>query len=116
MDSPMVLAVTKRIRELCGTQGMLYAAGCSMMTATNKTTARSVLKAVEVDGVIVCRSSWSEQERDSICSEVETLQSEVSIMRCPGCSGCDEATGTPGTLSNISPLVELIAAMKDRST
>lgn len=87
---------------------MLHAAGFGMMTATNMTTARSVLNSTDISGVIVCKHLWSEQERDVIHSEVKQLRSDMPIMRCPGCTGCEEENGIRGKLLHISPLVDLI--------
>ena len=114
MVSPTVLTVTKRLAHLCGAQSLLYAAGFGMMTATNLTSARSVLNSIDVSGVIVCKHSWSEQERDAIQSEVSQLCRDMPIMRCPGCTGCEEESGTRGKLLHISPLVDLITQIETK--
>ena len=110
MNRPTVLAITKRTAELCGTQSLLYAAGLDLVTATNMMAARSVINAIRVRGVIVCRGSWSDDERDGIVSELATNYPEITVtIRCPGCTGCDEATHTPGSLSDTLPLEQLMA-------
>lgn len=108
MVSPTVLTVTKRLADLCGAQSLLYAAGFGVVTATNLTTARSLLNSVEISGVIVCKHSWSEQEREEIHSEMSQLRSDMPLMRCPGCTGYEEENGVRGKLLHISPLVDLI--------
>jgi hypothetical protein len=108
MVSPTVLTITKRLADLCGSQSLLHAAGFGMMTATNITTVRSVLNSIDISGVIVCKHSWSDQERDAIQSEVSQLCKDMPIMRCPGCTGCEEENGIRGKLLHISPLVDLI--------
>jgi hypothetical protein len=111
--SAKVLVITKRTAELCGTQSLLYAAGFELVTATSMSVARSVMKAIKLKGVIVCKGSWTEEERDGIVSDLTANHPEVTvIMRCPGCTGCDEATRTPGTLSDTLPLTQLITAIK----
>jgi hypothetical protein len=112
MTSPTVLTVTRRLADLCGAQSMLYAAGFGMMTATNLITARSVLNSIDISGVIVCKHSWSDQERDAIQSEVSQLCGDMPIMRCPGCTGCEEENGVRGKLLHISPLVALITQIE----
>jgi hypothetical protein len=111
LNCPKVLAITKRTAQLCGTQPLLYEAGFALMTATSMDIARSIIKAVAVKGVIVCRGSWSEQESASIVAELAADHPEITvILRCPGCTGCGEASHTPGTLSDISSLAVLISA------
>ena len=116
MKCPTVLAITKRTAELCGTQPLLYEAGFALVTATSMDVARSVIKAIAVKAVIVCRGSWSEEERESIISELAADHPEVTIIvRCPGCTGCDEASHTPGTLSDTQVLTKLLS-VKTAST
>lgn len=106
LDHRKVLAITKRTAELCGTQSILHSAGFEWVTAT-----RCVIKARAVKGVIVCLHSWSEEERESIASEVSTNHPEVTIIvRCPGCTGCDEASCTPGALGDTQRFTNLIAS------
>lgn len=107
-----ILAITKRLSELCGTQGMLYAAGMQLVTATNMVAARVTLNALNVQAVILCRESWSASERDSMILELRTMYPELTVLvRCPGCTGCDEATGMPGQLNDETPIASLIAAL-----
>lgn len=109
---PKVLAITKRPAELCGTQALLYGQGFDLVTATNMAVARTVISAMRVKGVIVCRHSWSDEERENIVSELATNHPEVTvILRCPGCTGCDEKTHTPGTLCDTLPLKNLVKAL-----
>jgi glutaredoxin len=112
MNQPKVLAITKRTADLCGTQALLYGAGFDLLTATSMLAARSVIKAIRVKGVIVCRHSWTDQERDSIVADLADNYPEVEVVvRCPGCDGCDEATHTPGILSNTLALTQLMMAL-----
>jgi hypothetical protein len=111
LNHPRVLAITKHTAVLCGTQSLLYGAGFDLVTATSMIAARSVIKAMQVRGVIVCLDSWSEQERDSIVAEIANYPEVVIIVRCPGCTGCDEATHTRGILSDSLPLTQLIVAL-----
>lgn len=106
MNSLKVLAMTKRDAELCGTQSLLCRAGFELVTATSMTLAQS---ASGVKGAIVCRGSWSEQERENIVSELAT--SVKVIVRCPGCTGWVEPSQTPGTLSDTTFLTTLISAL-----
>jgi len=107
-----VLAITKRTAELCGTQALLYRAGFELVTATNIATARSLIRALRIKAVIICRHSWTDEERDTIVSDLMANHPEVAvILRCPGCTGCDEATDTPGTLSDTLPLTRLVGAI-----
>jgi hypothetical protein len=114
MTSPTVLTVTKRLPDLCGSQSLLYAAGFGMMTATNLTTAKSLLNSLDISGVILCRHSWSDEDRDAIQSELSQLRSDMPIMRCPGCTGCEEENDVRGKLLHIAPLVELITQIEAR--
>jgi hypothetical protein len=111
LNCPKVLAITKRPAELCGTQPLLHGEGFELVTATSMAVARCVIKSIALKGVIVCWGSWSEQERESIVSELAANHPEVTIiMRCPGCTGCDEASHTPGTLSDTLALSKLVSA------
>jgi len=77
------------------------------------TAALSVVKALGIRNVIVCLHSWTEQERESIVSELAAKHPEVPvIVRCPGCHGHDEESHTPGTLSDSQFLPELISAVR----
>lgn len=107
-----VLAITKRTAELCATQSLLYAAGLQLVTATNINAACSVINGMRVRAVIVCRNSWSEEERQSIVSQLAALCPELPVlMHCPGCTGCDEAAGRAGRLSDALPLTQLLSAI-----
>lgn len=95
-----VLAITKRTAELCSTQSLLYRDGFELVTATNMTTARCVMKSITVRGVFVCRDSWSEQERESIISELVAGHPDVTIiMRC---AKCNRTTHTARALSDFA--------------
>lgn len=110
-----VLAITKRTAELCATQSLLYAAGLELVTATNMNAARSVLNSGMVKGVIVCKSSWSDEECEEIFRELKEIRPKVTIvMRCPGCSGCDEARGIAGIMDDVGPLTTLIAGINQQ--
>lgn len=112
MQYPKVLAVTKRMAELCGAQSLLYTAGFQLIAATNLDVATSVIKATPINGVIVCKHSWSDAEREGIARQVATLGiANGVVMRCPGCSGCDEPNQVPGTLCDTAALSQLLAAM-----
>ncbi len=112
---PTVLAITKRPAELCATQALLYGAGFDLVTATNMAAARSVVKGMAIEAVMVCKHSWASDERDRIVSELARLDSAIDVMiRCPGCTGCDEAAGKPGKLDDERPLVQLMAAVRER--
>jgi hypothetical protein len=107
-----VLAITKRTAELCATQTLLYGAGYELVTATNMSIARVVMKAKRVGGVIVCRHSWSDEERESIVSDLAEKYPDVTtVVRCPGCTGCDEAGHKPGTFCDALPFTQLMTAM-----
>ena len=106
-----MLAITKRTAQLCDTQSLLHGAGFGLLTATSMDVARSIIKAISVRAVIVCRGSWSVQERDSIVSELAANHPEVTItVRCPGCTGCDEVSDAPGELSDTEALTKLLSA------
>jgi len=117
LSCPKVLAITKRTAELCATQSHLFMAGFELLTATNMLGARSMKKAVDVKAVIVCKHSWSDDEREMISCEVAALRPEAAlVMRCLGCTECDLAADWPGTLSDTAPLTQLISAMATSST
>jgi CheY-like chemotaxis protein len=106
LNSKKVLALTKRDADSCGTQSLLCGAGFELVTVNSMTLARC---ASGVKGAIVCRGSWSEQERENIVSELAAL-SKV-IVRCPGCTGWVETSQTPGVLSDTKFLTSLISAL-----
>ena len=56
---PKVVAITKRTADLCATQSVLYSKGFELITATNMNVALSIINAMSVKGVIICRGSWS---------------------------------------------------------
>jgi hypothetical protein len=110
--STKVLAISKRLADLCGTQSLLYSAGLELVTTTNIRAARSTIHALGIRAVVVCRNSWSEAERESMISELQALRPELTvIMRCPGCTGCDEAASGAGCMLDQAPLTRLIAAL-----
>jgi hypothetical protein len=76
-----ILAISTHTAELCAQQSLLYAAGFQLVTATNVTVALSVIRAMQVMGVIICRSSWSEEEREKIAAEIGALSPELAILR-----------------------------------
>lgn len=92
METPSkVLALTKRLSELCELQSMLYSAGLELVTATNLETALGVIRALGIHAVAVCRDSWPEAERERMVSELRALRPELTvIVRCPGCKRCVE--------------------------
>jgi hypothetical protein len=105
-----VLAVTRQLQELCGTQTILHSAGLQLVTATNMETARRVIKALGIQAVIVCRDSWSESERDKMVAELQTLYPELAvIVRCPGCTRCHEPADVLGRVLDQTPFTQLIA-------
>jgi hypothetical protein len=106
-----VLAITKRTADLCATQASLYAAGFELVTATNMISARALIRALPVRGLIVCFHSWTPAERDALASEL--LSYNIPLMRCTGCTGCDETCGKPGTLDDMIPLTTLLATFGD---
>jgi hypothetical protein len=75
-----ILAITTHTAELCEKQSQLYAAGFQLVTATNMSVALSVIKTMQVMGVIICQNSWSEEERKSIANAIEALRPEVTIL------------------------------------
>ncbi len=108
---PKVLAITRRTAQLCGTQSQLHMAGFELVTATSMAIAEVVLKSIAVRGVIVCKNSWSERERENIAAGVAALHpGMILIMRCLGCTGCDEAAGRAGIMNDSTPLIQLILA------
>jgi hypothetical protein len=91
-------------------------AGFELIAATSVAAAKVILQTVAVKGVIVCKHSWSESERESIASEIAAFQSCAPvILRCFGCTGCDEAAGLAGVLQDTMPLKQLISAVKASS-
>ena len=107
-----VLVLTKRLQDMCATQTLLYSAGFQMVTATNLDAARSVLRSVPVQAIIVCRWSWGKGERERILSELSGIRPEAALLvRCPGCTGCDDAAPGPGHLLDQVPLTELISVL-----
>lgn len=112
MNHQKVLAITKRTRELCGTQALACNAGLDLVTATDMSVARIIIKVMQVKGVVICGDSWTEQERLSIQAELAANHPEVMvILRCPGCTGCDVANLTPGTLNDVVALQQLIKSL-----
>ncbi len=107
-----VLAITKRTASICATRASLFAAGFELATATSIMAARAAIRSLSVEAVIVCRHSWSAEERDQIAADLATVQPKLSyLMHCPGCVDYDEAAGTPGRLADTVPLGRLIAAI-----
>lgn len=99
LSSHKVLTVTKRTASLCGLQTLLYSSGFEMVTATNMIGARSVLNAMPLRAVIICRHSWSDAEREALTRELAASYPAISVvLHCPGCTGCDEAAGRAGVL------------------
>jgi len=115
LKRPKVLAITKRPAELCATQPWLNAAGLELITATNMNATAAVIKNAGVRGIIVCKGSWSEEEREAIAAELWMLNPEVAvILRCPGCTECDEVNRSAGTLRDTLPLTKFIAAIASK--
>jgi hypothetical protein len=109
LHSTSFLAITKRTADLCATQSVLYAAGMGLIAATNVAAAHSVLKSVQVQGVIVCKHSWTEQEREGILAQLAANYPNITaIVRCVGCTQCDVSSNRPGTLDDKLPLTQLI--------
>lgn len=109
MNDSKVLAITKRTARLCGTQSLLYSVGLDLVTATSMDAALSVMKAIPTKGVIVCRHSWSEEERASLALELASKPEVPVVSMCPGCTGCDESAGKPGALGDTAWLWEMVA-------
>jgi hypothetical protein len=87
-----------------------------LVTATNVTAARSVLKSAQVQDVMISKHSWTEQEWESILAELAAEYPEVTaIVGCMGCIGCDLSSGRAGTLQDKLPLMQLIAAIAAES-
>ncbi len=106
-DNRKVLAISKRTMELCAAQTQVYAAGFEMITATSLAAAHAVLNSFSIEAVIVCRHSWSDEERGRIETELAALHPKLPVvMRCPGCTGCDDRRA--GTLSDPGPVTSLI--------
>lgn len=100
----VVLAITKRSAELC-TLSLPYQA--ELVTATNMVAAQCVLRAIAVRGVYICRDSWSEQERESILSELAVEHPELTIiMRCAKCKPGARAKTLPGFKVDREPSVQ----------
>lgn len=107
-----VLAITKRTASMCATRSSLFAAGFELATATSITAARATIRSLSVDAVIVCRHSFTAEERDQIAAELSTIQPKLSyLMQCPGCVDFDETVGIPGRLTETLPLARLINAI-----
>lgn len=109
---PKVLAITKRTGDLCATQAMLYGAGFELFAATSLLGARSAIRSLNVEGVILCRGSWTDAEKASILADLKSRNAELGfLVHCPGCTGCDEASGRAGTLVDCAPVRHFIAAI-----
>lgn len=112
MNDSKVLAITKRTASLCGTQSLLYSVGLDLVTATSMEAARSVIKAIPTKGVIVCKHSWSDEERAALASELADQHPEVAVVAmCPGCTGCDETACKPGALDDSAWLWDMVATI-----
>jgi hypothetical protein len=113
MSSPKVLAITKRTAELCAGQSLLSMAGFDLVTATSLSAALSLMKTIDVKGVIVCKHSWTENERDSITDAIAVQCPEaVVIMRCLGCTTCDGGGDRAGTVSDTAAMTKLISTIQ----
>jgi hypothetical protein len=108
---PNVLAITKRTANLCITQSLLYAAGYTLVVATNIALARRLIKALPIRGVIICRHSWTNEEVQDIACELVNVSGVRLMLHCPGCHSCDEAAGRAGTLWDDLPLTELMTKL-----
>ncbi len=113
LEDCKVLAITKRMAEMCASQPFIYAAGCDLITATTLRAARVVMQNLPVKAVIICKHSWSEQEREEIASELECLRPKPSyVMRGPGCEDYDETVDRRGILRDTVPLSQLLATIR----
>ncbi len=113
MRMPKVLAVTRRLKDLCAASGMLNGAGFGVVTATNLESALVVVRAVRFDAVFICYHSFTPAQRDNIAAELKKAIPELAVIgRCPGCVGCDEAAGIIGKLENSDAVSAVIAALR----
>jgi DNA-binding NtrC family response regulator len=102
MRIPKVLAVTKRLGELCATKAMLNAAGFDVATATNIQVAQALGRSLRFEAAIVCRHSFTDEERQQIAVELKkSAPGMVVIAMCPGCS-CVDDNGEIRRLTDLS--------------
>jgi hypothetical protein len=80
-----------------------------MITATDSKVVRSVVETLDVRGIILCKHSWSDEEREALQKEIVGIAGDLHVMRCPGCTGSDERAGS---LFDVSPLIQLIDAVR----
>ena len=97
---------------MCATQASLVAAGFEVATATNIAAARAAIRSLHVEAVVICRHSWTDEERDRLAADLTAVRPKLSyLMRCPGCVDFDESSGRPGSLTDQLPLTQLIQAV-----
>lgn len=112
MSRPRVLSIIKPHAEPCVTQSSLNIAGLKLVTATNMDDAHAIMKNARLKGIIICRQSWTEEEREDITAELWMRDPEVAIiLRCPGCAEHDELNRSAGTLRSDIPLTTFITAI-----
>ena len=113
MNRPKVLVITERYAEMCATQSLLNAAGLELITAIDMDSARAVIQGTRLKGLIICKESWSAEQRDGIAAELWELNPDVAaILRCPGCTDCDQANRCAGKLRDTIPLTKFIATIR----
>ncbi len=109
MTRNWVLSITKRTAELCATQPLLYLCGLELVTATSLEGAQAAMKSLDVKAVILCKHSWSEEERNRLASQLQVMEPRPAVlMRCPGCDEEHGCSGRRGKLTNFVALNELI--------
>lgn len=107
-----VVAITKRTAELCATQAVLSEFGIELLAIPDIPTAFAAMGALRFEAAIVCRHSWSDEERDRIAADLSVRPGLKYVMRCPGCTEAGEAPAAAGTLPDNTGLVNLVAAIE----
>lgn len=106
MTRIQVLEISRRRAEFCANQPLLRGAGLQLLTTDNLEAACKLAESNVIRGLIVCKDSWSDAERQAIVNALKVAQ--VPVMKCPGCVGYDEGIGKAGSLDVLIPLSSLI--------
>ena len=107
-----VLGISKRAATMCATQSLLYEKHIELLTVADMDIARAAINALHIQGVILCKHSWSVDERDQLVLELAEVRPSLAfILRCPGCEQSDEAAAVVGYLPDPMVVNDLVAAM-----
>ncbi len=97
-----VLVVSNCMPQVCLTQALLHGAGVAVAAATNIDTAFRIGSTALFDAVVVCRGSFSEEDRENLILDLQ--------QRCPrlnlvvGCLGCTVCEGSERDRKKMAPL------------